>query len=64
MARAHIFLLKVADAVRVIVGVPSYRAYCEHMARHHPEGRVMTAAEFFRNRQDARYNRAGGGRCC
>ena len=48
----------------MIAGVPSYRSYCEHMAAHHPKHPVMTAAEFFRNRQDARYGGRGGSRCC
>jgi uncharacterized short protein YbdD (DUF466 family) len=55
---------KLCESAKVIVGVPSYRHYCEHMAAHHPDRPVMTAAEFFRNRQDARYGRGSGTRCC
>ncbi|WP_346728394.1 YbdD/YjiX family protein [Corallococcus exiguus] len=33
------------------------------MRRHHPDRPVMTYAEFFNDRLQARY-RAGGGRCC
>lgn len=54
------------QAVRIarqMIGVPDYDTYVAHMRRHHPERAVMTYAEFFDNRLQARY-RAGGGRCC
>ncbi|MBB3939168.1 uncharacterized short protein YbdD (DUF466 family) [Novosphingobium fluoreni] len=53
-----------AENAKVILGVPSYRLYREHMARHHPERALMSEAQFFRNRQDARYGKGGGGKCC
>jgi len=54
------------DGARLMVGVPNYEAYLEHMARTHPDRRPMTHAEFFRDRQDARYGGGGRGgfRCC
>jgi len=55
---------KFVESAKVIIGVPSYRLYCEHMRQHHPERPIMGEAEFFRNRQDARYGRGSGGRCC
>jgi uncharacterized short protein YbdD (DUF466 family) len=62
------FLRCVCDGARMVVGgVPSYDAYVAHMRRTHPEAPVMTYAEFFRARQDARYGAGGGGgglRCC
>jgi len=63
-ARLRQLLGRAADAARVIVGVPSYRVYCEHMRQCHPDRPVLTQAEFFRDRQDARYARGRGGRCC
>ena len=55
----------VCDGARLMVGVPSYDAYVEHMRRSHPAAPVMTYAEFFRARQDARYGAGGSGlRCC
>ncbi|WP_294393924.1 YbdD/YjiX family protein [uncultured Sphingomonas sp.] len=57
-------LARLAEAVRLIVGVPSYRLYCQHMAAHHPGEPVMSASAFFNARQDARYGGRGGGRCC
>ena len=57
------FLGRVAETARLMVGLPDYDAYCRHLADHHPERTPMTWAEFFRNRQQARYG-SGGGRCC
>jgi uncharacterized short protein YbdD (DUF466 family) len=55
----------VCDGARLMVGVPSYEAYVEHMRRAHPAAPVMTHAEFFRASQDARYGAGGNGlRCC
>jgi uncharacterized short protein YbdD (DUF466 family) len=43
--------------------VPDYDTYVAHLRAHHPERPVPSYAEFFRERQEARY-RGGGGRCC
>lgn len=53
-----------ADMGRLMVGVPSYRAYRAHMATAHPDEPVMSETAFFRNRQEARYGGRNGGRCC
>lgn len=52
-----------AAAARRIAGVPDYDAYVAHLRLHHPERTIPCAADFFAERQQARY-RAGGGRCC
>jgi uncharacterized short protein YbdD (DUF466 family) len=53
------------DGARLMVGVPNYDTYVEHVARTHPGQAPMTRTEFFRNRQDARYGGGTGGfRCC
>ncbi|QLP98823.1 MAG: YbdD/YjiX family protein [Rhodoblastus sp.] len=46
-----------------MVGVPDYDVYLAHMRATHPDKPAMSYAEFFDNRQKARY---GGGmsRCC
>ena len=53
------------DTARLMVGQPSYDVYLEHIRRLHPDQPPMTKAEFFRDREAARY---GGGtrgfRCC
>ncbi|WIG93706.1 CstA-like transporter-associated (seleno)protein [Myxococcus sp. SDU36] len=48
---------------RLMIGVPDYDTYVEHMRRHHPDREVMSYARFFDERLQARY-RGGGGRCC
>lgn len=57
------FFTGVRDTANLMIGIPSYEAYLAHMAARHPDVRPMTEAEFFRNRQEARYG-AGGARCC
>lgn len=54
------------QAARLMVGVPDYDNYVQHMKLTHPELPVMTYEEFFRERQEARYGGADGrpGRCC
>jgi len=54
----------VVRTARLMVGLPDYDTYCEHMARHHPGAPVMDRTQFFRDRQDARYGGRNGGRCC
>ena len=64
-SKAALFARCLCDSARLMVGVPSYDAYVEHMRRTHPDREPMTYAEFFRDRQDARYGAKGGGfRCC
>ena len=48
---------------RLAVGVPDYAAFVAHLREHHPERTPPSYAEFFRERQDARYGR-GRVRCC
>lgn len=55
---------RVLEAVRVIVGVPSYRRYRDHMTAHHPDQPMLSEAAFFNARQAARYDGRKGGRCC
>lgn len=56
-------LARLAQTARLMVGMPDYDAYLRHQADKHPDIRPMTRAEFFRDRQQARYG-GGGGRCC
>jgi uncharacterized short protein YbdD (DUF466 family) len=42
-------------ASRLMVGVPDYEMYIAHCKAHHPQERIMTYVEFFRERQEARY---------
>ena len=52
------------QTARLCCGVPDYDAYVRHLRAHHPERTVPSYAEFFRERQAARYSGGGGGRCC
>ncbi|MGK6322177.1 YbdD/YjiX family protein [Sphingomonas sp. DT-51] len=54
---------RLAQTARLMVGQPDYDAYRRHFAEQHPEREPMTRAQFFRDREAARY-RGGGGRCC
>lgn len=57
-------LSRARETARLMVGLPCYQRYRRHMAEAHPDAPVMSEAEFFRNRQQARYGGRGGGRCC
>jgi uncharacterized short protein YbdD (DUF466 family) len=51
------------QSLRLMVGVPEYSTYVDHMKHKHPDQPLMSYRDFFRERQAARY---GGkvGRCC
>ncbi|HNR92443.1 MAG TPA: YbdD/YjiX family protein [Dokdonella sp.] len=51
------------QTARLIIGIPDYDTYVEHIRRFHPEREPMSYEAFFAERQAARY-RGGGGRCC
>ncbi|OIK10347.1 cytosolic protein [Bacillus sp. MUM 116] len=52
--------------ISLLVGVPSYETYVDHMKTHHPDMPVNSRKEFFCEAQEARYNAKGGkvSRCC
>ena len=56
----------ICQGARLMVGLPDYDTYVEHIRRTHPDRAVMTYAEFFCERQNARYGADGrkGFRCC
>lgn len=47
----------------LLVGMPSYDKYVEHMRTKHPDREIKSQAEFFKEALDARYN-GGVNRCC
>ena len=51
------------QSLRLMVGVPEYGTYVTHMRDNHPHLPVMSYQEFFRERQEARYD-GKVGRCC
>jgi len=53
-----------AQGLRLMVGLPDYSAYLDHMEATHPGQPVMPYEAFFRERLEARYGAGRGGRCC
>ncbi len=51
------------QAMSLVLGLPSYNAYVAHVGSAHPEQRVMSREQFYRNRHTARYTGVRG-RCC
>jgi uncharacterized short protein YbdD (DUF466 family) len=54
---------QMAATARLMVGVPDYDAYVNHMRVRHPEQSPLDYTSFFRARQEARYGGAQS-RCC
>ena len=53
------------QTARLMVGLPDYDNYLNHMQATHPDQPVMSYEAFFRERQDARYGGKGRlARCC
>ena len=54
------------QAAKMLVGMPDYDTYVEHMRGKHPDQPVMSYEAFFRERQEARYGggKSGAIRCC
>ncbi|XBG33292.1 YbdD/YjiX family protein [Pseudomonas sp. 13.2] len=48
------------QAARLMVGMPDYDNYVEHMQKTHPDKPVMSYEAFFRERQEARYGGKSG----
>lgn len=60
---AHRFWNRLVQTARLSIGVGDYEAYVAHQRAQHPDQPLMSYAEFFRSRQDARYGK-GTSRCC
>lgn len=52
---------RLQQSFRLMVGVPDYQTYLEHMTKNHPELTAMDEKTFHRYCVDARYPSAGGG---
>jgi len=57
---------RLREGARLMIGVPDYDTYVAHMREAHPGQPAMSYAEFFRERQSARYGEGSprGFRCC
>jgi len=51
------------QSLRLMVGMPDYDAYLNHMERTHPEQAPMSYEAFFQERLQARYG-SRTGKCC
>ncbi|NDC60492.1 MAG: putative selenoprotein [Betaproteobacteria bacterium] len=54
------------QTANLMVGLPSYQNYLDHMAKTHADKPVMDYETFFRERQAARYGEGATrmSRCC
>jgi uncharacterized short protein YbdD (DUF466 family) len=53
------------QTARLMIGLPDYDNYLNHMQATHPDQPVMSYEEFFRERQEARYGANGRTiKCC
>ena len=53
------------QSMRLMVGVPEYSTYVNHMRDVHSDQPIMSYEEFFRERQEARYgSKRRFNRCC
>lgn len=48
----------------LLVGMPSYDKYVEHMRLYHPDKPPKSRKEFFKEALDKKYGAGGGGKCC
>ena len=64
------FAQRLAQALRLMVGVHDYEQYLAHQHALHPQEQALTREEFYRRCVDARYGGKSGGRpegrcpCC
>ena len=52
---------RLQQSFRLMVGVPDYQTYLEHMAKHHSDLEAMDSKTFYRYCVDARYPSAANG---
>lgn len=59
------FGVYLGQTARLMVGLPDYDNYLNHMQANHPDQTPMSYEAFFRERQEARYGGNGKvARCC
>ena len=60
LARVALLVKRLQQSFRLMVGVPDYATYLEHIRTHHPDLESMDEKTFFRYCVDARYPSGGG----
>ena len=63
MERVRQFAARLGELARAILGAPNYERYVAHMRACHPGELPLSAAEFGKERMEARYSKVGS-RCC
>lgn len=60
-----LFFSRLAQSLRLMVGVRDYQVYLLHMRSHHPQQQPMSEKQFYRYCVDARYGAKAGklGKC-
>jgi len=48
-------LHQLSQSLRLMVGLPDYSTYSDHMKITHPDQPIMSYEKFFRERQETRY---------
>ena len=61
IGRVLTLIKRVQQSFRLMVGVPDYPTYLEHMKKHHPDLEPMDEKTFFRYCVEARYPSGKGG---
>jgi len=54
---------RIVAIARALMGAPDYERYLVHHTSHHADSPLLSRAEFFAQRQSARFGR-GASRCC
>lgn len=60
ITRLLTLIKRLQQSFRLMVGVPDYPTYLDHMREHHPDLEPMDEKTFFRYCVDARYPSNGG----
>lgn len=55
---------RLRQAAHLMVGLPDYERYAEHMRIHHPDQPLLDRQSFIREMQQRRYAGKGNNRCC
>lgn len=55
---------RLQQSFRLMVGVPDYQTYLEHMRQHHPDLEAMDVKTFYRHCVDSRYPSSGNLKKC
>lgn len=57
-------LRRLGPALRRMLGLPDYAAYCAHLARRHPDAVPLDRGAFLKLCQERRFGGRGPTRCC